>query len=433
MGRRKKITGSLWLFAGVIFALIMVLGVLFVTCTVGEEKNKDVGLPKVELLLNDTTLEEIYLSGRDEKYEGNEIFLKDGDNSVFLTGVQIKGRGNTSWDEPKKPFRIKFANRVDLLGLGFARKWVLLANNLDDTLMRNDIAFYVNRLLDGDYAMDGRFVVLYVDGKELGVYYLMKSISDNRGVVRLHDPMGVLVELDNLHGDGELVYETEGGNCLTLKNVASDDVATEALNEFGETFEEIEYYASIKDYENLKNVADLESFAEYFLITEFTNNPDGFSTSWWFYKDGAGDVIHVGPAWDFDFALGNTRWGDVVTSDFHDPAKPLTNREGAEDAKEQSVEVAKIIYHMLEIPEFRAMVEKIYRERLMGKSKEVVLRIKENTKLLREVAISDAEKWGKWDFDTEVERLIWWVEKRFRMMDEEYGGRTPIPVSEEEI
>ena len=141
MGRRKKITGSLWLFAGVIFALIMVLGVLFVTRTVGEEKNKDVGLPKVELLLNDTTLEEIYLSGRDEKYEGNEIILKDGDNSVFLTGVQIKGRGNTTWDEPKKPFRIKFANRVDLLGLGFARKWVLLANNLDDTLMRNDIAF----------------------------------------------------------------------------------------------------------------------------------------------------------------------------------------------------------------------------------------------------------------------------------------------------
>lgn len=433
MGRRKKITGSLWLFAGVIFALIMVLGVLFVTRTVGEEKNKDVGLPKMELLLNDTALEEIYLSGRDKKYEGNEIILKDGDSSVFLTGVQIKGRGNTTWDEPKKPFRIKFANRVDLLGLGFARKWVLLANNLDDTLMRNDIAFYVNRLLDGDYALDGRFVALYVDGKDLGVYYLMRSISDDRGVVRMYDPMGVLVELDNVHRDGELMYETADGNCLILKNVVSDDVAVEALNEFGEAFEEIEYYAGIKDYESLKNVADLESFAEYFLITEFTNNPDGFSTSWWFYKDGAGDVIHAGPAWDFDLALGNTRWGDVATSDFHDPAKPLTNREGAEDAKEQSAEVAKIIYHMLEIPEFRAMVEKIYRERLMGKGEEVVLRIKENVELLQEVAISDTEKWGKWDFDTEVERLIWWVEKRFRMMDEEYGGRTPIPVSEEEI
>ena len=433
MGRRKKITGSLWLFAGVIFALIMVLGVLFVTRTVGEEKNKDVGLPKVELLLNDTTLEEIYLSGRDEKYEGNEIILKDGDNSVFLTGVQIKGRGNTTWDEPKKPFRIKFANRVDLLGLGFARKWVLLANNLDDTLMRNDIAFYVNRALGGNYAMDGRFVNLFIDGKNLGVYYLTKSISDNRDVVQLRDSMGVLIELDNIHRDGELVYETKEGNYLILKDVVSDDAAVDALNEFGKIFEKIEYYAKEGNYEDLKSVADLESFAKYFLITEFTNNPDGFTASWWFYKDGAGDVIHAGPAWDFDFALGNTRWGDVVTSDFHDPAKPLTNREGAEDAKEQSVEVAKIIYHMLEIPEFRAMVEKIYRERLMGKGEEVVLRIKENAELLREVAISDAEKWGKWDFDTEVERLMWWVEKRFRMMDEEYGGRTPIPVNEEEI
>ena len=432
MGRHKKLLRRFSFFVGVFFTLLAIVGMFFVAATVGEERSRNAGLPRMDLLLNDVTLEEIYLGDKEEKYEGNELTLKEGDMASFFNEVQIKGRGNTTWGEAKKPFRIKFANKVNLLGLGSARKWVLLANNLDDTLMRNDIAFYVNKMLDGDYAMDGKFVNLYIDGENLGVYYLTRSISD-RGVIRLHDPMGVLIELDNAHRDGELVYDTREGSCFILRNAVSDDVALHALNRFGEAFEEIEHYAEMRDYENLSKMIDFESFAEYFLITEFTNNPDGFVTSWWFYVDGPEDVIHTGPAWDFDFALGNMRWGNELISDFHNPERPLINRENVVDAKEQSAEVSKVMYHMLDIPEFREIVERIYRERMMGRSDEVVSRIKNNAELLHDAAVFDAQKWEKWDFDTEVEYLIRWVEKRFRMMDEEYGGKMPIPVEENKI
>lgn len=435
MGRQKKLNWSFGIFGGVFLITMFILNAVFTAKTVGNSSEVGTSLPKMEIFLNGTSLDEIYLNGKDVKYEGNEISIKDGNGEQFFVGVQIKGRGNSSWNHDKKPFRIKFSSRTELLGLGKSKKWVLISNNVDNSLMRNDVAFLMNRMLDGDYAMSGKYVELWVDGVDLGVYYVTKNIGIGKDLVRLTDEYGVLVEIDNIYCDTEEdIYMTKSGTCLVLKDTVAADNFAVAMGEFAEEFEKTEALAMEGNYEALKEVIDIESFAEYFLISEITNNPDAFTTSWWLYRDGSDDLIHAGPAWDFDLALGNRNWGEGGMEEFHNPNRPLIKREiesGSE--KEQSTAVSKLMYYLLDIPEFRDEVERIYQERLMDKKDEILDYVREQKTYIEEAVMKDAEIWGKSGFDEEVEYLIWWIENRFQMMDVEYGNKMPSLVNEKEI
>ena len=119
---------------------------------------------------------------------------------------------------------------------------------------------------------------------------------------------------------------------------------------------------------------------------------------------------------------------------FHDPNRPLVQRE-AETVNEkwQSAAVSKLMYYLLDIPEFRDNVERIYQERLMNKKDEILDYIRQQQVFLEKSAVEDAKLWYSGDFDKEVEYLIWWIENRFQMMDVEYGNKMPSLVNEKEI
>ena len=57
-----------------------------------------------------------------------------------IGGLQIRGRGNSTWGMPKKPYRLKLTDKQSLLGMPSSRDWVLLANYSDKTLLRNALA-----------------------------------------------------------------------------------------------------------------------------------------------------------------------------------------------------------------------------------------------------------------------------------------------------
>ncbi|MBR6885885.1 MAG: CotH kinase family protein, partial [Bacteroidales bacterium] len=98
--------------------------------------------------------------------DGNELLLED-------SGSKIRGRGNSTWDRyPKKPYYIKLGTKADLYGTGKSKKWVLLANWMDRTLLRNQVAFHAASLTSLDWTPSGGFVELYLDGKDLGIYWL---------------------------------------------------------------------------------------------------------------------------------------------------------------------------------------------------------------------------------------------------------------------
>lgn len=411
-------------------------GVVIVAIVLGMIKIEKPELASVNVWLNRVTLEEINAGSKDEKYEGNTVIIKDGERETEYVGVQIKGRGNYSWTQPKRSYRLKFPNKVELMGLGEGKKWVVIASYMDDAFVRNDLAQFIARMVGQRYAAIGDFVSFAVDSEELGAYYLTWPLEVGVGRVELHDKLGVLVELDNNYCEYEEEwFETVMGNCLVMKDAVSEVDAEVAMREFVEKFDELELAVEAGNYERVEMLADVRSLAEYFVVSEFAANPDAYVSSYFFYKDGLDDKIHAGPVWDFDGAFGNKKWMDgQLEEEFYNPwsnrsryeeafSGDYYNEEGILIHRKANASASKMLSKLVLVPEFMEVVCDVYREGLRGHEREVLGRIDEDAKKIRDAAVIDVEIWGKNDFDEAVEYLKWWIEERFRFFDTKFGDR----------
>ena len=131
--RRRRLIGLIGVVGLVLFAVVLLVamkseGRLGKNESVLSQRGIDNnGLPVMMINLNNTSLTEIDENGTDVKYGGNEIELYNKGALSEFDNVEIRGRGNLSWIQPKKSYQIKLDKSVDLLGLGKAKKWVLLA------------------------------------------------------------------------------------------------------------------------------------------------------------------------------------------------------------------------------------------------------------------------------------------------------------------
>ena len=105
------------------------------------------------------------------------IANEQGEEPLTAIDMEIRGRGNTTWKMPKKPYRIKFEDKTELLGMPADKSWVLLANFSDKTLMRNHIAFAFSRQFGLAYTPQSRFVEVYLNGRYDGNYLLTEQIQ----------------------------------------------------------------------------------------------------------------------------------------------------------------------------------------------------------------------------------------------------------------
>lgn len=431
---KKKSFLMLWFWIGL--GLAITLGILLgiIVYNNSREVKNDHGLPVVRIELNDTNLEEINGGTKDVKYRGNEIDIQNGSEILEYENVEIKGRGNATWSRDKKPYQIKFDEKVDVLGMGRARKWYLLANYMDETNLRTEIGFYLEEMLGMEYAMEGRFVELYIDNNYLGLYYLTQAVEIGKNSVDLKNPDGVLVEIDNVYGSFETFYISGDGDCITIKDTVSKDPDGWAMEGFLRDYNELELVVKEKNYKRVSELADVESFAKYYLLSEFTVNPDAYWTSFYMYKDGPEDKIHAGPGWDFDMALANRNWGNWLGDRFFSPKETMIRKlELTPDAwiemgnlEEEFVTtdaLSTIMFNMMEIPEFQLEVQRVYREHLAGRKDELMLRIKRMSAIIRNSAIEDEKRWEREKkFETETEYLLNWIGERYDYLDHLYNN-----------
>ena len=410
-------------FVTLIFAAVFVIliGVILAQINIPQKPTLTVNneIPRMEIGLNGVTLEEIYENGKEIKYLGNNVIFTDGDKKEEYEDVEIKGRGNATWAQIKKPLQIKFKQKVDLLGLGPRKKWILLANYMDWTNLRTDTAFYIERMVGEKYAYRGDFVELFVDDDYQGLYYLTRGIEIGKNAVDLRDPYGVLVELDNVYGQAEeLYYVTGNGEHLTVKDAVSEDNIATAMEDFVANFNALEEAIKNRDYNAINELIDVESFAEYYLIEELMFNTDAYFTSQYFYKDGPNDKIHAGPAWDFDISLNNYRRGQD-----NDPAMPFTPMIEMKylPPGEQYLQWSRLFARLIDIPEFKAEVDRAFNARLSGRKDELLKHIFVQAARIYGAAMRDGEKWEKDDYVMDVKMMLKWLSARFDYMEQEYG------------
>lgn len=289
-------------------------------------------------------------------------------NKVMDTELKsIKGRGNASWESEKKPYNIKLANKYKLFGMQKSKKWCLIANYDDNTLMRNSVAFGAAADAGMAYTPEYAPIDLYINGEYKGAYIITSKIeadSKRIDVENLDDinedicieaygedfDMGTLKRggvygkysglLENTYKYVELPESkdntTVGGYILEMElaNRYADEIsgfvtsrsqpvimkepeyASKAQMEFiSDYYQRFEDAASSADGKNDKgeaysDLADLKSLAMYYTYSEWLSNMDSGLTSTYFYIDTSKDgILYAGPVWDYDIALGNNSAG----------------------------------------------------------------------------------------------------------------------------
>ncbi|MBO7132490.1 CotH kinase family protein [Candidatus Saccharibacteria bacterium] len=420
-----------WFFL-ILFVSSVLLGInLFVrlnnyAATVNYSREHN--LPIMRITLNGVTLEEIENHSKDIKYEGNYLELTEKGMTTSFSEVEIKGRGNSSWSGNKKPFQIKFDHKVDLLGLGPRKKYILLANHFDYTAIRNSMMFKLADMIDEKYRPKGEFVELDIDGSYRGLYYLTTKVEIAKGSVDLRDEYGILVEIDTLHASNENCLSSFTAECLIVEDAVFEDDEVklkEATDDFVKDFKRLLTAAKEGDYQKVNQLIDLHSFAEYFLISEFAVNPDAYISSFNFYKDGKDDKIHAGPLWDYDLAFGNRNWVWNTTDDFFSPTETMVQREEAYMDDLAKSDQRKLMYYLIDIPEFRIEVEKIYRDKLSGRRDEFLLWMFNEAATVRKAAERNMDRWGR-DVNKFYDDVLYtfdWVKQRFDYFEEEYGEK----------
>ena len=236
----------------------------------------------------------------------------DGFSGIGTSSIQIRGRGNSTWKWEKKPYKIKFDKKTSVLGLEKAKKWVLLANYSDKSLIRNTLAFSAAAFLSGmKYAPTQYPVDLFLNGRYVGVYSIGEQIEAKKGRVELEDngtdpDTGYLIELG-----GTSAGDVWDVTCFFTE--LSKYAKIKAPDESTLTVEQVAY---IKDYftkaeeaiiagSGYEEYIDIDALIDWFLLHELSYNLDSsFRRSCYITKD-AGGKLTMGPAWDFDLAFGN--------------------------------------------------------------------------------------------------------------------------------
>ncbi len=249
------------------------------------------------------------------------IISQGGMHLLTDTQTGVRGRGNASWNFEKKPYRLKFSQKRSPLGApAEAKKWTLLSNHGDKTLMRNILAFEVSRRLGLAYTPFCKPVDVIINGEYKGCYQLCDQVdvrknrvdvtemktSDNSGV---NLTGGYLIEIDAYASTTEKVYfYSKKGTPVTIKSPDDEKITAEQRAYIENHFNTMEASVFAGNYTDEVNgyrkYLDLDSYLRHFLVGEYIGNTDTY-WSVYMYKKRGDDRFYVGPVWDCDLAFEN--------------------------------------------------------------------------------------------------------------------------------
>ncbi len=278
--------------------------------------------------------------------------------AVTLDGrplAHIKGRGNGTWEEDtkKKPYNIKFEEKTDLLGMGNAKKWALMADNAELSYIKEPLCFDLARQMRFSYTPECRHVDLYIDGNYRGMYRVCEkaevdgerlAIPDldkenekaNPGFTLSSLPLKKTDEAGTVQPDTDAVHPGQRRWYDVPQDPAditrgyliefTDDPDPSAFStrrgqwisvdtpEYGSK-NEINYIADLYQRaedaihgadgkngrgEHWTELFDADSFIDWYIIQEYARNIDAGYGSTFLYKPAAEEKLYFGPLWDME-------------------------------------------------------------------------------------------------------------------------------------
>lgn len=334
--------------------------------------------------------------------------------------LSVRGRGNSTWGMNKKPMRMKFDSKTSICGFTKAKNYVLLANYIDPSHMRNALALWFARRLGLTFTNHTLPVNVYVNDSYRGMYLMTEKIGINKASVDIDETTGMLFELGK-EFDEKYKFKSAG---YDLPVMVKDPDFDELYEDDPEGMTPEERLAIWReDFENAESLAsegrgdeafDLQSAVDYFLVMNFAANDEiGFPKSVFLYKENLSpeSLYHFGPVWDVDVAF------NFYTSESSDSMR----------SPEHNLWAFGLLWDLYDMPQF----QELYLQRLKELREEIYPEmmqwIREYAYTIEPGAKLDGQEWnvshaqGSWtwhhpstDTDRFVGELTEWVEARIK-------------------
>lgn len=236
-------------------------------------------------------------------YINTDVVIANTDGSILSDSGQVKVRGNSTAYAEKKAYNIKFSSKQNVLGMGNAKKWCLLANCFDASMLRNKIAFTIAQEMNIPYTSDNSYVEVWMDGVFKGCFLLTEAVEAGETRIDINVKNGdFALELEKSRVEDGTTYITNA-NGLRFSFKEPEEPNEQQYNNVRDVLDRVTTAIDSGDYSQVQNAIDVEAFAKFFVLNEYMKNHDfNFSSVYFFYKDGK---LYAGPVWDFDLSSGN--------------------------------------------------------------------------------------------------------------------------------
>lgn len=375
------------------------------------------GLPVVYI----NTENGVAITSKDDYVKGNIRIVEDietrASGDIFESAMKIKGRGNSTWGLPKKPYKIKFDEKTSLLGEPADKEWVLLANYTDKTSLRNETAFNMGRMSNLDYTNRTHYVEVILNGVYNGTYQLGEQLKIAKHRVNVGDD-GYLLEIDAKAAAEDITFRVAHiGQPINIKD-PDVEIDSEAYNYVVQYLQETDAALFGENFTDATNgyakYLDVDSFVEWYLINEISKNNDAcFFTSCYMNlaRDGK---LKMGPLWDFDIAFGNV------------------NYNGCDKPEGFWIKPVAWYARLFQDPSFVQKVKERFAY-FYDNREEIYEEINANADYLKYSIIENNNKWKTlyvytwpnntiWgSYENEVQSMKIWLEKRFQWLNEQFA------------
>lgn len=335
--------------------------------------------------------------------------------------MEIKGRGNYSWTGfDKKPYRIKLADKQQLLGMNKSKHFTLLAHADDSNdrkgFMRNAVGFELSKLIGMTYTPDAKPLELVLNGDYIGLYFLTEHIrvdKDRVNIVEQEDEEidsekitgGWLVEIDNYDTDPHITIK-EGGKTTMWITYKTPEVLSylqeQYLTQQMKLIDNLVY--GDKNSNELWNHLDMDALAKFYIVQELTDNYESFHGSCYLHKDvGTNAKWNFGPVWDFGSSFNRNKSQYMYQGDvWHNHWIP---------------EICKF-------PAFMNRVKEIWNEFYNGKYNDIYTFIDAHESLIKQAVVKDKERWpqyhGTQTLSTYIDRTTDVLRKNAKWLNEQW-------------
>lgn len=363
-------------------------------------------IPELTITTTDPSIVEI--PSKDYYLEGTLAVNGRGGYEDYTGKTEVKGRGNSTWGYPKKPYRLKLNKKAEICGLGKAKNYVLLANHLDPTLMLNSVAFKIGRLLELPFTNHAIPVDVVLNGIYKGSYLLTEQIEVKENRVDLDENNSVMWELDS-YWDDEPKFKSTAFNLPVM--VKDPDLTTEQFEYWKKDFNAFTTQFAKEPLEgnSYVDMIDIESVAKFLITFNLVHNMEiNHPKSVFLHKEGNGKYV-MGPIWDFDWAYDY----EGTSNHFGRYNTPLfsSSMNGVGTA---------FFQRFLQDSRVKAIYKRTWQDFKNNKLDALLQYVDDYAVMLKPSVERNSELWENTrSFDTKVKELKTWLKNRADYIDSE--------------